>query len=150
MVLRCTPPTVRYVRIQQRALCYASVGLAIVSLLKAVEKAREGSSGWTERGLTSANAGLVALWVAHVDGHGSNAFKRPTQIAAVALSLYQLLAWWTSRQGGEHVDFPVAVILLVVAVASLASMDSTLKSADSAFRASGALADKVSARRETR
>lgn len=135
---------------QQRALCYASVGLAVVSLLKAVENAREGNSAWTERGLTAANAGLIALWVAQVDGQGSNVFKRPTQITAVALSLYQLLAWWTSRHGGEHVDFPVAVILLVVAVVSITSMSSTLKSADSAFRASGVLADKVSARRQAR
>lgn len=127
----------------QRALCFASIGLAVVSLLKAVEKARKGDSGWLERGLTSANAGLIAGWVTQVDGKADKSSLLPSQIAAFAVSLYQLVAWWTSRQAGIHVDFPVAVILLTVVVASVASMKSTLNTADSAFQASGALAKKV-------
>lgn len=127
----------------QRALCFASIGLAIVSLLKAVEKARQGDSGWLERGLTSANAGLIAGWVTQVDGKVDKSSLFPSQIAAFAVSLYQLVAWWASRQTGIRVDFPVAVILFTVVVASVASMKSTLAAADNAFRASGALAEKV-------
>jgi len=123
------------------------MGLAVVSLLKAVEKAREGDPGWLERALTSANAGLVAGWVAQVDGQAEKQSLLPTKMVAFALSVYQLVAWWTSRQGGIHVDFPVAVILFTVVVASVASMKSTLDAADNAFQASGALAEKVSAKR---
>lgn len=141
------PTTTHFV---QRALCYASTGLAFVSMLKAVEKAREGSPAWMERGITSANAGLTAVWVAQVDGQDQKSSVLPSQIAALSLSLYQMLSWWTSRQGGEHVDFPVAVILFVVAVAAIASMRSTLNAADSAFRASGVLAEKVSTRRNNK
>lgn len=132
---------------QQRALCVASMGLAVVSLLKAVEKAREGDPGWLERALTCANAGLIAGWVAQVDGQAEKLSLLPTQMVAFALSLYQLVAWWTSRQGGVHVDFPVAVILFTVVVASIASMKSTLDVAGTAFHASGALAEKVSSKR---
>lgn len=131
----------------QRALFYASVGLAFVSMLKAAQKVREGNFGWMERSLTAANAGLIAAWVAQVDGLGQQTYLLVSQIAAFALSLYQLLSWWTSRQKEEHVDFPVAVILFVVVLAALASMKSTLSTADKAFQASGALADKVSAKR---
>lgn len=132
-----------FYRCPQRALCFASIGLAVVSLLKAVEKAREGDSGWMERGLTSANAGLIAGWVTQVDGQADISSLFPSQIAAFAVSLYQLVAWWTSRQAGIHVDFPVAAILFAVVVASVTSMKSTLNAADNAFQASGALADKV-------
>lgn len=131
----------------QRALCLASVGLALVSLLKAVEKAREGDSGWMERALTSANAGLIAGWVTQVDGQAEQSSLIPSQLAALAVSLYQLVVWWLSRQGRVHVDFPVSVILVVVVVASVASMRSTRKTADRAFQASGALAEKVSVNR---
>lgn len=135
--------TLLYIIHPQRALCFASIGLAVVSLLKAVEKAREGDSGWLERGLTSANASLIAGWVTQVDGKADISSLLPSQIAAFAVSLYQLVAWWTSRQAGIHVDFPVAVILFTVVVASVTSMKSTLYAADNAFRASSALADKV-------
>ncbi|CAM9093996.1 unnamed protein product [Hapterophycus canaliculatus] len=130
----------------KRALRVASIGLAIVSLLKAVEKAREGDSGWQERGLTAANAGLICAWVAKIDENAENGSLLPCHTAAFALSLYQMVAWWTSRQGGTHVDFPVAVILFIVVLASVASMKSTLHAVDNAFRASGALADKVDIR----
>lgn len=130
----------------QNMLFYASLALALLSMLKAVEKAREGSPGWMERGLTSANSGLIAAWVAQVDGQAQKASLLFVQITVFGLSLYQLLTWWTSRQGGEHVDFPVAVILLAVTITVLASMKSTLGAADGAFRASGALAEKVSGR----
>lgn len=116
-------------------------------MLKAVEKAREGDSGWQERGLTAANAGLICAWVAKIDGNAENVSLLPSQMAAFAVSLYQLVSWWTSRRGGMHVDFPVAVILFVVVVASVASMKSTLNAANNAFRASGALAEKVDSRR---
>lgn len=133
--------------VSQRALCVASMGLAVVSLLKAVEKAREGDPGWWERALTAANASLIAGWVTQVDGQAENQFLLPTQMVAFGLSLYQLVAWWSSRQGGIHVDFPVAVILFTVVVASIASMKSTLDAAGNAFQASGALAEKVSSKR---
>ena len=118
-----------------------------MSLLKAVEKAREGDSGWMERAVTSANAGLIAGWVTQVDGQAGKSSLLPSQLAAFAVSLYQLVVWWGSRQEGVHVDFPVAVILVAVVVASIASMRSTRKAADKAFQASGALADKVSVKR---
>lgn len=100
-----------------------------------------------ERAITSANACLIAGWVTQSDGQVEKPSLLPTQIAAFALSLYQLAAWWNSRQGGIHVDFPVAVILFTVVVASIASMKSTLDAAGNAFQASGALAEKVSAKR---
>eukprot|EP00903_Cladosiphon_okamuranus_P012744 g11914.t1 len=131
----------------KRALCFASVGLALVSMLKAVEKAREGDPGWMERALTSANAGLIAGWVTQVDGEAEKSSLFPSQVAACAVSLYQLVVWWVNRQGGVHIDFPVSVILAVVVVASIASMRSTRKAADRAFQASGALAEKVSVKR---
>lgn len=136
-----------FYRRPKRALCIASIGLAIVSLLKAIEKAREGDSGWQERGLTAANAGLIGAWVAKIDGNAENMSLVPSQMTAFAVSLYQLVVWWTCRQGGTHVDFPVAVILFAVVVASVASMKSTLNAANNAFRASGALAEKVDRRR---
>lgn len=132
---------------RQRALCLASVGLALVSLLKAVEKARDGDSGWMERAITSANAGLIAGWVTQVDGQAEKSSLLPSQLAAFAVSLYQLVVWWGSRQEGVHVDFPVSVILVAVVVASIASMRSTRKAAENAFQASGALAEKVSVNR---
>ncbi|CAM9433685.1 unnamed protein product [Ectocarpus fasciculatus] len=131
----------------KRALLFASIGLAAVSLLKAVEKAREGDSGWLERGLTSANAGLMGFWVSQVDVQANKPSLLYCQIAAFAVSLYQLVAWWTSRQNEIHVDFPVAVILFAVVAASVASMKSALNEADNAFRASEALAEKVDRRR---
>lgn len=115
-------------------------------MIKAVEKAREGDSDWLERGLTSANAGLIASWVAQSDSQGPSLSFVPSQMAAFALSGYQLVSW-SLRHGREHADFPVAVILFVVAMAAMSSMHSTLNTADNAFRASGALADKVSVRR---
>lgn len=132
---------------EQRALVFASVGLAVVSMVKAIEKAREGDSDWLERGLTSANAGLIAGWVAKADSQGPSLSFAPSQMAAFALSGYQLVSW-ALRHGREHADFPVAVILFVVALAAISSMRSTLNTADNAFKASGALADKVSARRQ--
>lgn len=125
----------------------ASIGLAAVSLLKAVEKAREGDSGWLERGLTSANAGLIGVWVSQVDLQADKPALLYYQIAAFAVSLYQLVAWWSSRQSEIHVDFPVAFILFTVVVASVTSMKSALNEADNAFRASEALAEKVDRRR---
>lgn len=127
----------------QRTLCIASVGLAVVSLLKAAEKAREGNSAWVERCLTAANAGLVAAWVARIEGQGHTAWLRPSQIA-FALSCYQLLTWWASRQNGVEGDFPVAVILFMVAMVAVSSMDATLRTADRAFQASSDLAQKIS------
>ncbi|CAM9561808.1 unnamed protein product [Scytosiphon promiscuus] len=131
----------------KRALCAASIGLTVVSLLKAIEKAREGDPGWQERGMTAANAGLICAWVAKMDGNGENISMLPSLLVSFAVSLYQLAAWWTSRQGGTHVDFPVAVILFAVVVASVTSMKSSLSAANKAFRASGALAEKVDRRR---
>lgn len=115
-------------------------------MIKAVEKAREGDPDWLERGLTSANAGLIAGWVAQADSQSPSLSFVPSQMAAFALSGYQLLSW-AVRHGREHADFPVAVILFVVAMVAMSSMHSTLNTADGAFRASGALAEKVSARR---
>lgn len=100
-----------------------------------------------ERVLTSANAGLIAGWVAQVDGQAEKSPLLPSQLAAFAVSLYQLVVWWVSRQEGVHVDFPVSVILVAVVMASIASMRSTRQAADSAFQASGALAEKVSVNR---
>lgn len=130
----------------QRVLCFASFGLSIISMLKALEKARDGDRSWMEQCLTSLNAGLIAAWVGLVDRR-SRSTSLLFQAVVFGLSLYQLKAWWNSRQGEKQADFPVAVILLVVAVASIASMDSTLETADRAFRASGALAEKISAGR---
>lgn len=100
-----------------------------------------------ERALTSANAGLTAGWVTQVDGQTDTTSLIPSQLAAFAVSLYQLVVWWVSRQAGVHVDFPVSVLLVAVVVASIASMRSTRKAADNAFQASGALAEKVSVTR---
>lgn len=119
----------------------------MVSMINAVEKAREGNSDWLERGLTSANAGLIAGWVAKADSQGPSLSFVPSQMAAFALSGYQLVSW-ALRHGREHADFPVAVILFVVAMAAMSSMHSTLNTADNAFQASGALAEKVSVRRQ--
>lgn len=130
----------------QRVLCFASFGLSIVSMLKALEKASGGDPSLMEQCLTSLNAGIIAVWVGLVDRQ-SRSISLLFQAVVFGLSLYQLKAWWNSRQCGEQADFPVAVILLVVAVASIASMDSTQHTADRAFRASGALAEKVSAGR---
>lgn len=115
-------------------------------MLKALEKANGGDPSLMEQCLTSLNAGIIAVWVGLVDQR-SRSISLFFQAVVFGLSLYQLKAWWNSRQGGEQTDFPVAVILWVVAVASIASMDSTLNTADRAFRASGALAEKVSAGR---
>ena len=126
-------------------LCFAAFGLSVVSILNAIEKASEGDPGWMERCLTSANAGLIAAWVALVDlvNHRARSTSLFVQLAVFALSIYQLVAWWNSRQGGGQPDFPVAVILMIVAVAAIASMESTLETAEKAFRASGSLANKV-------
>lgn len=130
----------------QGALFLASVALAVVSILTAAEKARAGNAQWVERSITSASALLVGTGVKGVDGQGNAAWLRPSNVMALALSLYQLLRWWISHRKGEGVDFPVAVILLVVAIAAVASMDSTLRQADRAYQASGALAQKVATR----
>lgn len=113
-------------------------------MLKAVEKAREGDRGWVERGLTSTNATLIAMWVGQLNKHGRRGCWALAQPAAVALSLFQLVGWWNVSSREEHADFPAAVILLAVALAAVASMNSTLNAADNALRASNALEHKVS------
>lgn len=123
----------------------ASVVLALVSTFKAVEKAKDGSPQWMGRSITSANSVLIGAGV-RAEDHGNTGWLRLSHIAALALSLHQLAEWWTSRQNGEEVDFPVDVILLAVAMAAVATMNSTRRAADRAYQASSALAQKISAK----
>lgn len=121
------------------------MALALVSIWKAAENARDGSPQWMERSITSANSVLIGIGV-QVEDRDNTAWFRLSHMVALALSVYQLVDWWTSRQNGEEVDFPVDVILLVVAMAAIVTMTSTLRAADRAYQASGALAQKISAK----
>lgn len=114
-----------------------------MSIFKAIEKGREGSPQWLERSITTANALVIGAGV-WAEDRGNERWLRLIYIVALGLSVYQLHEWWTSQQNGGDIDFPVAVVLLIVAIAAVSTMRSTLEAADRAYQASAALAQKIS------